>query len=222
LAIHAHAAIHEKVGQIAAASLQPGARVLDLAAGSGAMCLRLKDLGFAPTACDLVAENFRLHEEVDFVELNLNQRFPDCFNAMFHCVVATEIVEHIENPRNFLRQCFNALQPGGLLILSTPNIGSTASRAAYVRTGEFRWFAEQNYRTDGHITPITLFGIRTIMAEAGFAIGEISSVGAVGWNGIIHWKTRLLVRLVEFLARDKPPPGDVLVVSGRRPASGGT
>ena len=35
----------------------------------------------------------------------------------------------------------------------------------------------------------------------------------------MHWKTRLLVRLVEFLARDKPLSGDILVVSARRSAS---
>jgi 2-polyprenyl-3-methyl-5-hydroxy-6-metoxy-1,4-benzoquinol methylase len=218
LAIHARAEVHEKVGRIAAASLAPGARVLDLAAGSGAMCLRLKDLGFVPTACDLVAENFRLHDQVDFFELNLNQRLPDCFGAMFDCVVATEIIEHIENPRHLLRQCFNALKPEGLLIVSTPNIASPASRAAYVRTGEFRWFDGENYTKDGHITPITLSGLRTMMAETGFAPGEITSVGAVGWKGMIHWKTRLLVRLVEFLARDEPLPDDILVVSCWRPA----
>ena len=219
LAIHADAAIHEKVGRIAAESLRPGACVLDLAAGSGAMCLRLKDLGFVPTACDLVPENFRLHGEVDFFEINLNQRFPDCFRAVFDCVIAIEIIEHIENPRHFLRQCFNVLQPSGLLIISTPNIGSPASRAAYVRTGEFRWFSDRNYRVDGHVTPITLFGMRTMVAEAGFAISDISSVGAIASRGVMHWKTRLLVRLIEFLARDKPLSGDILVVSARRPAS---
>lgn len=219
LAIHARAEIHDKVGQIAAVSLRPGARILDLAAGSGAMSLRLKDLGFVPTACDLVAENFRLHDQVEFFELNLNRRLPDCFAALFDCVVATEIIEHIENPRHLLRQCFNALKPGGLLIVSTPNIASPASRAAYVRTGEFRWFSGENYTTDGHITPITLAGLRAMMTETGFAPGEITSVGAVRWDGIVHWKTRLLVGLVEFLARDKPLSGDVLVVSARRPVS---
>jgi hypothetical protein len=35
----------------------------------------------------------------------------------------------------------------------------------------------------------------------------------------MHWKTRLLVRLIEFLARDKPLSGDILVVSARRSAA---
>ena len=196
-----------------------GRQNLDLAAGSGAMCLRLRDLGFVPTACDLVSENFRLHDAVEFVELNLNEPLPDCFRAMFDGVVAAEIIEHIENPRHLLRQCFKALKPGGLLIVSTPNIGSPASRAAYVRTGAFRWFGDRNYTTDGHITPITLSGLRMMMAEAGFLPGEVASVGAVGWKGTAHWKTRLLVGLIGFLARDKPPTGDVLVATCRRPVA---
>jgi len=220
LAIHAQAAIHEKVGRIAAESLRPGAWVLDLAAGTGAMCLRLKDLGFVPTACDLVPENFRLHGEVDFFEMNLNNCFPVGFRAVFDCVIAIDIIEHIENPRHFLHQCFAALQPSGLLIISTPNIGSPTSRAAYVRTGAFRWFHDENYRVDGHITPITLFGMRTMIEEAGFTTSAITSVGATSSRGIMHWKTRLLVKLIEFLARDKPLSGDILVVSARRAALG--
>ena len=219
LAIHSYPAIHERVGALAKIALAPGARVLDLGSGSGAMCMRLKDLGFAPTACDLVSENFKLHGEVEFFKINLNLRFPDAFTGSFDCVIATEVVEHLENPRYFLRQCFLALQAGGLLILSTPNVDSPLSRAAYVRTGQFRWFGDANYRQDGHITPVMLSVLRRAMEEAGFTTLAIESVAPVVFNGVSRWKTRLLAKLIEVLSKDKPPAGDVLIVSAIRPQS---
>ena len=128
LRIHALYGLHEFVGALAERTFAAGSNVLDLAAGSGALCLRLKDSGFNPTACDLVDENFRLHDSVPFVAANLNQDFPAEFAGRFEGIVATEIVEHLENPRHFLRQCFSALKPGGQLILTTPNVDSALSR----------------------------------------------------------------------------------------------
>jgi SAM-dependent methyltransferase len=217
LAIHARAELHDEIGRIVAATLTSGALVLDVAAGSGAMCRRLQDLGFTPTACDIVSEKFRLHGDVDFFEIDLNQHFPDHFRAMFDCVIAMEIIEHLENPWHFLRQCFFVLRPGGLLVVSTPNIGSPASRAAYARAGKFRWFDEHNYEMDGHITPITLSGMCIMLTSVGFNINYIASVSPIGGKGIFHWRTRLLVGLIRLLARDKPLPGDILVISGHRP-----
>ena len=129
LKIHAFPEVHERVAQIAAVRLRPGAQVLDLASGSGAMCLRLMHLGFSPVACDAVPDNFRLHGQVPFFAANLNELLPSEMRGGFDCLVATELIEHLENPRHFLRQCFSALRPGGLLLLSTPNVDSPFSKA---------------------------------------------------------------------------------------------
>ena len=40
----------------------------------------------------------------------------------FDVVTATEVIEHLENPRLFLRDINRVLKPGGLCVLSTPNI----------------------------------------------------------------------------------------------------
>jgi len=46
----------------------------------------------------------------------------------FETVLAGELLEHLFHPMQFLQQCFDALQPGGRLVLSTPNPNSPIER----------------------------------------------------------------------------------------------
>lgn len=47
---------------------------------------------------------------------------PDPFKAgSFDAILAGEILEHVENPSSFLRGCFNTLDVGGVIVISTPN-----------------------------------------------------------------------------------------------------
>jgi 2-polyprenyl-3-methyl-5-hydroxy-6-metoxy-1,4-benzoquinol methylase len=160
--------IHECVSGLVDQLLPKGSSVLDLGTGSGAMCLRLQDMGFSPTGSDLVSENFRLHGKTGFIIANIIEPLPPEMLQRFDCIVATELIEHLENPRHFIRQCHRALKPGGVLILTTPNIGSPISIAQYIRTGEFRWFTEVNYHREGahHANP-------NKHAEAGLSRGRI-------------------------------------------------
>ena len=40
---------------------------------------------------------------------------------MFDAVIASEVVEHVANPIQFLQNCSKLLNPGGVLIITTPN-----------------------------------------------------------------------------------------------------
>ena len=39
----------------------------------------------------------------------------------FDTIIAGEIIEHLDNPGQFLRNMFRHLKPGGRLVVSTPN-----------------------------------------------------------------------------------------------------
>ena len=96
LQIHAFRGLHEFVAEGLMRRCQAGGRVVDLAAGTGAMSKRLVDLGFQVTASDLVTENFRLADEIPFVTTNFNDKFSSCFKGGFDALVAVEIIEHME------------------------------------------------------------------------------------------------------------------------------
>ena len=199
LAIHALPGLHDFIAAQVQLHCAPGGRALDLAAGSGAMSQRLCDLGYDVTATDYVSGNFRLHGSIPFFQADLNDNFSASRKEQFDFILAAEIIEHLENPRHFARQCFKALKPGGKLIVSTPNVDTVASILRFLREGCFEWFNEEHYRVDGHISPLTQWQLGKCFTEAGFATEWTGSFGdrAHGLRGsprlmVLHW---LLERL---------------------------
>ncbi|CAM5504633.1 SDR family NAD(P)-dependent oxidoreductase [Rhodanobacter lindaniclasticus] len=134
LPIYAAPGLHEAAAELLASAAPTNARVLEFGAGSGAMSLRLADLGFRVTASDLFPESFK-PTEVPFVAADLNGAFAAQWPQGFDAVMALEIIKHLENPREVLRQIRALLPVGGQLVLSTPNIANPVSQALFLRTG---------------------------------------------------------------------------------------
>ena len=167
LRIHALPGLHDFIAKLAKEYLRPGAVLLDLAAGTGAMSLRMQDLGFNVHATDYVPENFKL-PAVPFAQADLNERFSSAYVVRFDAIIASEIIEHLENPRQFARECYALLEPGGRIVLSTPNIEASGSIASFLRSGCFAWFSDDDYVSQGHITPLSQWQLEKVFAEAGF------------------------------------------------------
>ncbi len=175
--IFAAPGVHERALQRLQGVAAPGARVLELGAGSGAMSRRLADAGFAVSACDLFSETFVPAGEIPFHTADLNDRFSSALAGDWEAIVALELIEHLENPRNFLRECRRLLRPGGVLVLSTPNLSNPASQALFLRDGDFQWYSEKDYVEQGHIMPIAPSVLRRCAAEQGLVLLNESSVG---------------------------------------------
>ncbi len=169
LPIYAAPGLHEVAAQMLADAVTAGAHVLEFGAGSGAMSLRLADRGFDVTASDLFPESFK-PTRIPFVAADLNGAFAAQWPQGFDAVMALEIVEHLENPRDVLRQIRALLPVGGQLVLSTPNIANPVSQALFLRRGQFQWFRDIDYREQGHITPLSPWVLEKALLEAGFAI----------------------------------------------------
>jgi 2-polyprenyl-3-methyl-5-hydroxy-6-metoxy-1,4-benzoquinol methylase len=171
LAIQADAPDVHEIALELLRSLVPGRRgVLDIAAGSGAFSLRLLDNGFTGIeAIELCAEKFAV-PNVPVHPLNLDGPWSSQLPVRYDAAVALEIIEHLENPWHFARECAAAVRPGGVLVVSTPNIESSRSRLEFLLRAEFRFFGERDFQRIGHITSLTLAQLVRVFTEAGFTL----------------------------------------------------
>jgi len=128
-------------------------RALDLGAGSGALAIRLREVGFDVLAVDIDADGFRA--AVPFVRLDLNDTgFARSLRTGggFDLITAVEVIEHLESPVGFLRNVRSLLNPGGAAVVTTPNVDNLPARAKFLIRGRLRGLDEQGEKT--HITPI--------------------------------------------------------------------
>ena len=75
---------------------------------------------------------------MDVVDLNAD-KLP-YLEGRFSLVTRIETIERLEQIRLILREIFRALEPGGLTVVSTPNILNLPSRLRYLMTGFFSRF----------------------------------------------------------------------------------
>ena len=143
--------------------LKPG-KILDIGCGPGWL-LSAIDPGWdrygiepSPAAAAIAAK----HAAVDagyFEEVNLE-------NKTFDVVVMYHVIEHMEKPADAMRLVRHILNPGGHLILGTPDFDSGAAR----RYGT-------NYRLLNDPTHISLFSndsMHRLLRDSGFLIKRVA------------------------------------------------
>lgn len=182
---------------------------VDLGAGQGAFSLRLIDADLSVIACDYVSSNFRLtSKKLTFRQIDLNSDFEGIVGSnIADLVCAIEIIEHLENPRHFLRQCAAVAKKSGFIILSTPNIDSPRSKVDFILEGQFHMFRNTSYHTSGHITPISRWQLSLMFDEAGLDVIEHATFGTEKYTPRERPKAFLLQEMIRrFGAR--MPEGD--------------
>lgn len=160
--ISPHPDVHERAMGLILAHVPIGAAILDVGAGHGAFVMRLLDHGYRDVeALELAPEHFQV-EGITCHQLDLNDDSGLRPGRRYGCVVAIEVIEHLENPFHFVRECTRLLKPQGLLLLTTPNITSIKSRVDFLIKGQFRNFHDADYEGPGHIQPVSLWQLEKI------------------------------------------------------------
>jgi cyclopropane fatty-acyl-phospholipid synthase-like methyltransferase len=159
----------------AALGLPAGARILDAPCGSGALAAALAERGFAAVGADLDTEAATILGPA-FSKVNLNDSLP-WKERTFDAVFSTEGIEHLENHFSFLREVCRILKPGGILLLTTPNITALRSRVRFFGSGFFgrdsRPLNEAARHPLHHIGLATFPELRYELHVSGFRLVEV-------------------------------------------------
>jgi 2-polyprenyl-3-methyl-5-hydroxy-6-metoxy-1,4-benzoquinol methylase len=126
--------IHQAVARAllkATASRSGELQLLDIGAGRGELITLLGErMKIKARVCDYHVERFAL-KDVETRQINLNlERLPYA-ESSFDVVTCSEVIEHLENYRELFRQVYRILKPGGLLVVTTPNVLNLKSRIRF-------------------------------------------------------------------------------------------
>lgn len=115
-----------------------GKRAADVGCGAGLLAEPLCRLGGAVTAIDAAPENIqaaRIHAEGQGLEIDYRVGGVEMLDGRYHLITTLEVLEHVRDPRTFIGHLAERLEPGGMLILSTPN-RTSLSRLLLILLGE--------------------------------------------------------------------------------------
>lgn len=167
-ATHAHRFITEPI----LASLPDGnsLRVADLGCGNGYLAGVVAGLGHEVCGLDSSAEGIRLakehHPQLQFHCLSLYDDLKAHLGDEFDAVISSEVIEHLYDPRKFLKNAYALLRPGGRLILSTPYHGYLKNLVLAV-SGRL----DRHFTVDWDCGHIKFYSVRTLgmmVEEQGF------------------------------------------------------
>jgi 2-polyprenyl-3-methyl-5-hydroxy-6-metoxy-1,4-benzoquinol methylase len=120
---------------------------------------------------------------------------PDaCANA----VISVETIEHLENPRAFMRELVRLAVPGGWIIVTTPNQLSLLSLLTLILKKRYSAFQDVNY--PAHITALLEVDLIRIARECGLSMigirySERGRIVSTPWH-YPSWLSALSPRLL--------------------------
>lgn len=171
-----HGATNDKVFELLAPRLVGPLKIMDMGCGRGffikAMAERYRAAGW-PVAESLLGIDVDLSgyaaQEVPSAQVDINRPLP-YGDAGFDVVVAIEVFEHTRAPYLLMEEVLRILKPGGILIMSVPNVMHMASRLTYLLTGHYAMYPTPSTklanagRLCGHIQPLPVqywhYGLR--------------------------------------------------------------
>jgi SAM-dependent methyltransferase len=192
-------------------------RHLDVSAGWGHLIRNLKSVfpKLRSEACDYpVAPELG---DIPVKRVNLHDGELPYEDNSFDLVTCTEAFEHIENYKPIVREMYRILKPGGLVMISTPNILNFRSRIKFLMEGVYESFDPLPLAKDRgglawmrHIHPITYFHLCLALLDAGFERPQSYAGKVQKFSALFFWLTPLFrLRVAASKARRARRGADV-------------
>ena len=152
-----------------------GRRILDIPAGNGWVSDELSRGSAEAVSADIN------EERSDYAQVDMERTLPFS-DGEFDAVVSLEGIEHVLNPEALFAEFARILKPGGMLVLSTPNVQNFYSRWQFFCTGYLFQFDPFNKVTRGpleqldrgHVSPVTLGQLLYWTEQHGMRVAQVT------------------------------------------------
>jgi len=146
----------------------PAGRVLDLGCSGGLLAARARAAGHEVTGVDY-AEIPGVRERTDhFIQASLEDGIPAGAGDGFDVVIAADVIEHLSQPGQLLREARRVLRPGGQVLVSVPNFAHWYPRLR-VAAGLFG-YDRRGILDETHLRFFTRATLRRLVRASGFDI----------------------------------------------------
>jgi 2-polyprenyl-3-methyl-5-hydroxy-6-metoxy-1,4-benzoquinol methylase len=157
-------AIYEMAARALAAREICGELVLDVGCGAGRLRPFVSERFARYVGVDVLCyEEFPA--DAEFIRADLDTGRADLPDACADAVLSVETIEHLENPRAFMRELVRLAKPGGWVFVTTPNIASLLSLITLAGKERFASFQDCDY--PAHISPVLAADLRRMAGECG-------------------------------------------------------
>jgi 2-polyprenyl-3-methyl-5-hydroxy-6-metoxy-1,4-benzoquinol methylase len=158
------AAIYRMVTKALDARRITGVLIIDVGCGRGNLWRFVRNRFSCYIGVDAVRyESFP--PDTEFLTLDLDAGKAPLPENSADVVAAVETIEHLENPRAFMRELVRLARPGGWVVVTTPNQLSLLSLLTLVVKRQFAAFQGVDY--PAHLTALLEVDLRRIAAECG-------------------------------------------------------
>lgn len=146
--------------------LNSGGVLVDVGCGSGRLWSFLGDRVDRYSGVDVIRYD-GLPDAIEFIPFDLDSGKVSLADGSADIVCAVEVIEHLENPRAFVRELVRLAKPGGFVIVTTPNQLSLLSKLTFILKNQVNAFQEAPGVYPAHITALLEIDLIRIFTESG-------------------------------------------------------
>jgi SAM-dependent methyltransferase len=189
-----------------------GKRILDLSCGDGDTAEMLARLGYKVIATDYSVPPAMTPGIGRVAGVDLNAFLP-FRTASFDAVDLVEVIEHIENQPQLIRELARILKPGGVALISTPNVLNLMSRVRFLFTGFLRGRVRPAHYSSKpgqapNIYLLHFYELYYLLFHYGFEVAELSKTRvkfAARLFTMLFWPFMWLFSFITVIRAEKDP-----------------
>ena len=187
-------------------------RILEVGSGSGYF-VKFSEKKFPKARISALELDTRLHSTIkrNAPSVEISSQNAEYFNFpyKFDLVVSTHVIEHLFNPKSMLACIYDHMTPGGLFIITTPNLNSVGHKIH-----KSSW----NGIRDDHVSLMSLYDLKQAMEGAGFKVVYAGSTFFSGVKLFRIFPFRLINDFLLFTFGSlKWSSGEALIVVAHKP-----